>query len=154
MTNLALLLLLQITYRPDDLLTFNGHVAYAQRALNISSVPVVLDMSKPWPSWVDQGPGAAWQIYVRRDFLWQADPLALRSVAYHETCHLYLGNSRRRYVPGEEALVHLMIAGCVEWLHGPDFHRAMTAMPCQKWYPYEATRYNRLIGKERCRAKR
>jgi len=148
---LVLILLLQ-AMNPEA--AFRLHVETACNRLHIVQAPVELSSQRRWASWVPQGVGAGWIIYVRPDFLHEADYLAIRSVAYHETCHLYLGNDRRRYLEGEEDLVHLMVYGCVEWLHGPDFHRAMTTMPCQKWYPSEATRYNRLIGKEHCIAKK
>lgn len=150
---MILALLLQITYHPppDSATAFRNWVRSAAYNLRIVQPVVEVTTTNRWAASVPHGPGAQWKIMVRPDFLAASDPKALRSVAYHETCHLYLGNNRRDYFPGEESLAHLMIAGCVEWLHGTEFHIAMTTMPCQKWYPYEATRYNRLIGKERCR---
>lgn len=134
--------------------SFQDHVRDACSRLQIVQAPVEVSSAKGWAAWVQNGPGAEWKVFVRPDFLRDADPLAQRSVAYHETCHLYLGNNRRNFVEGEEGLVHFMIAGCVQWLHGPQFHWAMLQMPCQHWYPSEAARYNRLIGKEHCFAKR
>lgn len=148
---MILAILLQITYLPP----FHSSVAWAASKLQIPRPTVEESTQRPaWAAWVDYGPGAAWVVYVNPSFLGEADPTAVRSVAYHEVCHLYLGNNRRPFIAGEEELSHLMVAGCVEWLHGPSYHVAMTTMPCQKWYPSEALRYNRLRGKEPCRAKR
>lgn len=134
--------------------TFERHVRDAYIRLQITPVQVEVSTQQPMAAWVVRSPAPVWVVFVRPDFLREADPLALRSVAFHETCHLYMGTNRRDFFPGEEDLTHRMVAGCVEWLWGFEHHTAMTTMPCQKWYPYEATRYNRLIGKERCRAKR
>jgi len=147
------LILLWIAANPQQAM-FERHVRDAYMRLQIAAITVEVSRQQPMAAWVKRGPVEPWVIYVRPDFLREADPLALRSVAYHESCHFYLGTSRRDYFRGEESLVHHMVAGCVEWLHGPGFHWAMTQMPCQRWYPSEATNYNRRIGKERCVAKR
>lgn len=153
--SLLLAVLLQITYMPPDpLREFKANVRSAAYHLQVPPIEVEVSTQQRMAAWVQHGPAARWRIFVNPNFLREADPLARRSVAFHESCHLYTGNNRRHFFPGEEDLVHKMVAGCVEWLWGPEFHRAMTTMPCQKWYPLEAKLYNRRIGKERCIAKR
>lgn len=147
------LLLLQVSMPSEA--EFARYVEQARRKLDIAPVRVVVSDAQPWASWVPYGPGAGWLIYVRPDFLRDAPPQTKRVVATHECCHLYIGNNRRPIRAWEVELQHAMIDGCVAWVLGPDLDATMRLMPCNDWYPDEASRYNRLhYGKERCIEKR
>lgn len=147
MTPLLLALLLQAS-------PFDRYVEQARVKLGIAQVPVTRSTDKPSAAWVQYGPGAGWMIFVRPDFLRQAPPQTQRVIAIHECCHLYIGNTRIPRHERDHDLVHAMIDGCVEWVLGPDTHSVLHYMPCNDWYPFEAIRYNRRIGKERCIEKR
>jgi len=153
----ALLLLLQLVVGETQ---FQKYLRQAQEKLGIAQSQVVVSddlapgfvTESPYAAWVPYGPGARGDVvYVRPWFLRDSNPLTQEIVALHESCHLYLGTSRRTLLPGEDRLQHLMIDGCVEWLLGPRHHQVMQAIPCGRWYPYEALRYNRRINKEKCR---
>ncbi len=137
------------------LVEFERYVEEARRKLEIARVPVEVSTRNPWAAWVPYGPGADWVIYVRPDFLRESPPQTRRVVAIHECCHLYLGNNRRYLRSWEEELLHALVDSCVGWVLGPEWHSTMYFMPCNDWYPDEATRYNiRVRGRERCVEKR
>lgn len=160
---IAILLLLQML-APET--TFQRYLREAQEKLGLRptrievrtpSVPGFDDyQTSEDAAWVPYGPGTvASVVYVHPGLLRAASPLVLETVAFHEACHIYLGVGRRWPTPAEVELQHMMIDGCVEWVMGPSrFHYVMTSIPCGKWYPFEALRYNRRIGRERCREKR
>lgn len=153
---LILTLLLQI--HPES--TFSRYLREAQEKLGL--IPTRVEVTTTQipgfevpvenAAWVPYGFGARPSVvYVRPDFLRESALSVQEVVAFHESCHLYIGTNRRYPSPGEIELQHLMIDGCVEWLLGPRHHHAMTTIPCGRWYPYEALRYNRRIGRSRCK---
>lgn len=127
---------------------FERYLAAAEARLGLRPAKVVVSEQYPLAAWVQRMPPGfdGGVVYVRPDFLRQAHHYTQRVVADHECCHRYLGWPS----PYNEDLMHLTIDGCVEWLLGPSYESVMEGIPCGRWYPREALRYFRRVGRRHC----
>jgi hypothetical protein len=134
-------------------LNFHGWVQEASIKLQTPAT-VQIERNGSFAAWVLQCYGCN-TVYVKEDFLVRATVGAQRIMAYHEVCHLFLMKAPFPE-PGSFRydVLHLAVDGCTKALLGPDFHRAMTELPCQFYFPDIALDYQQEIGKVTCEKRR
>lgn len=148
---MILLLLLQMNL-PD----MNHYVREASSLLGIRTPPVVLsearalnDTDGSSTAWVTHCPGCPRTIYILKQDMPTVPAYFMRYFAYHEVCHLFLGN-RGILTPATLPIIEKATEGCTmgvfDALYPGGFDAYSRRSPCAQQVPVHLISYHRERG--------